>query len=65
MDFEAELAIVLARAVTNAPPDAALDAVLGVTGANDVSARRSMPGRRGGELFGAASKGLVRWRYMS
>lgn len=53
VDFEAELAIVLARAVTNAPPDAALDAVLGVTGANDVSARR-WQGKKGGGQWSRA-----------
>ena len=40
VDFEAELAIVLGQALKNADASEALDAVLGVTGANDVSARR-------------------------
>jgi 2-keto-4-pentenoate hydratase/2-oxohepta-3-ene-1,7-dioic acid hydratase in catechol pathway len=39
VDFEAELAIVIARTARRVPPQAALDHVLGYTCANDVSAR--------------------------
>ena len=39
VDFEAELGIVIGRRVKNVPPSGALEAVLGYTCANDVSAR--------------------------
>lgn len=39
VDFEAELAVVIGRAVKNCPEDQALAAVFGYTCANDVSAR--------------------------
>lgn len=39
VDYECELAIVISRACKNVTPDEALDAVLGYTCANDVSAR--------------------------
>ncbi|CAJ1412441.1 unnamed protein product, partial [Effrenium voratum] len=47
VDFEAELAIVLGRKLKDASPEEAAAAVLGVTGANDVSARR-WQGKKGG-----------------
>ncbi|CAE7898945.1 fahd2 [Symbiodinium microadriaticum] len=47
VDFEAELAIILGRPVRDATPEAALEAVLGVTAANDISARR-WQGKKGG-----------------
>ena len=40
VDFEAELAIVLGKALKNCSPAEALESVLGITGANDISARR-------------------------
>eukprot|EP00439_Symbiodinium_sp_Y106_P079601 s212_g18.t1 len=47
VDFEAELAIILGRPVRDATPETALEAVLGVTAANDISARR-WQGKKGG-----------------
>eukprot|EP00933_Yihiella_yeosuensis_P006059 TRINITY_DN110705_c0_g1_i1.p1 TRINITY_DN110705_c0_g1~~TRINITY_DN110705_c0_g1_i1.p1 ORF type:complete len:324 (+),score=60.64 TRINITY_DN110705_c0_g1_i1:32-1003(+) len=47
VDFEAELAIVIGRLVKDATPSTALDAILGITAANDVSARR-WQGKKGG-----------------
>ena len=46
VDFEAELAIVLGKALKNSGASEALEAVLGVTGANDISARRWGKGER-------------------
>ena len=40
VDYEVELAVVIAKAAKNVPEDIALDYVLGYTIANDVSARR-------------------------
>ncbi len=40
VDYEVELAVVIAKEVRNAPVEEALDCVLGYTVANDVSARR-------------------------
>ena len=48
VDFEAELAIVLGKALKNSGASEALEAVLGVTGANDISARRC--GEKGWEV---------------
>lgn len=53
VDFEAELAIVLGQALKNADASEALHAVLGVTGANDVSARR-WQGKKGGGQWSRA-----------
>jgi len=47
VDFEAELAVVIGSRIRDASADEALDAVLGVTAANDVSARR-WQGKKGG-----------------
>jgi len=49
VDYEAELAVVLGRAVRNVPPERALEAVAGYTCANDVSARRWQKERGGGQ----------------
>ena len=46
VDYEAELAVVIGRAVRDISTEEALDCVLGYTAANDVSARR-WQGRRG------------------
>merc|ERR1712093_335691 len=53
VDFEAELAIVVARRIRDATPDTALAAVLGVTAANDVTARR-WQGKKGGGQWSRA-----------
>jgi len=53
VDFEGELAIVIGQRVCNASPEEALKAVLGVTGANDVSARR-WQGKKGGGQWSRA-----------
>eukprot|EP00931_Biecheleriopsis_adriatica_P087924 TRINITY_DN62326_c0_g1_i1.p1 TRINITY_DN62326_c0_g1~~TRINITY_DN62326_c0_g1_i1.p1 ORF type:complete len:329 (-),score=65.64 TRINITY_DN62326_c0_g1_i1:82-1038(-) len=53
VDFEAELAIVLGRKVRDASPEEGLSAVLGVTGSNDVSARR-WQGKKGGGQWSRA-----------
>jgi 2-keto-4-pentenoate hydratase/2-oxohepta-3-ene-1,7-dioic acid hydratase in catechol pathway len=53
VDFEAEMAIVIGRRVRDASAQDALNAVLGVTGANDVSARR-WQGKKGGGQWSRA-----------
>jgi len=53
VDFEAELAIVLGKALKNSGASEALEAVLGVTGANDISARR-WQGKKGGGQWSRA-----------
>jgi 2-keto-4-pentenoate hydratase/2-oxohepta-3-ene-1,7-dioic acid hydratase in catechol pathway len=53
VDFEAEMAIVIGRPVRDVSVEDALTAVLGVTGANDVSARR-WQGKKGGGQWSRA-----------
>mmetsp|Transcript_74688 Transcript_74688/g.207652 ORF Transcript_74688/g.207652 Transcript_74688/m.207652 type:complete len:315 (+) Transcript_74688:68-1012(+) len=53
VDFEGEMAIVLGRHVRDANAEEALNAVLGVTAANDVSARR-WQGKKGGGQWSRA-----------
>eukprot|EP00747_Dinoflagellata_sp_TGD_P186893 gnl/TRDRNA2_/TRDRNA2_44255_c1_seq1.p1 gnl/TRDRNA2_/TRDRNA2_44255_c1~~gnl/TRDRNA2_/TRDRNA2_44255_c1_seq1.p1 ORF type:complete len:339 (+),score=60.97 gnl/TRDRNA2_/TRDRNA2_44255_c1_seq1:47-1063(+) len=53
VDFEAELAAVVGSAICDATPDEALAAVLGITAANDVSARR-WQGKKGGGQWSRA-----------
>lgn len=55
VDFEIELAVVLARSTKNVSPDDALDHVLGYTVANDVSARLWQKQRGGGQWVRAKS----------
>ncbi len=49
VDYEAELGVIIKRPVKNVSPDRALDAVLGYTCANDVSARRWQKHAGGGQ----------------
>ena len=49
VDFEGELAIVIGKSCKNAPPERALEYVLGYTCANDVSARDWQKERGGGQ----------------
>lgn len=49
VDYEAELAVVIGRKIKNANPAEALDAVMGYTCANDVSARRWQKHSGGGQ----------------
>ena len=50
VDYECELAVVIGRRCKNVPKEAALDYVLGYTGANDVSAR-DWQGKWGGSQW--------------
>jgi len=47
VDYEGEMAIVIGKKIRDASPEEALEAVLGVTSSNDVSARR-WQGKKGG-----------------
>jgi 2-keto-4-pentenoate hydratase/2-oxohepta-3-ene-1,7-dioic acid hydratase in catechol pathway len=53
VDFEAEMAIVIGRPVRDVSVEEAINSVLGVTGANDVSARR-WQGKKGGGQWSRA-----------
>ena len=49
VDYEAELAVIIGKDVKNVSPEQALEAVLGYTSANDVSARRWQKHAGGGQ----------------